>query len=65
MTSSLEATNLDLLWAAAVAGYTERLRLSPYATAGELSLIEGIVKAQKDRDGARREFVELFESVTP
>ncbi|MEY4513107.1 MAG: hypothetical protein RLZZ450_5229 [Pseudomonadota bacterium] len=49
----------DLTWAAAVAGFAEVLRLSPYTSANDLATVETLVTAQKDRDSDRAEFVQL------
>ena len=50
----------DVAWSAAVAGFAELLRASPYASQSDLKVIGVIVDAQKQRDVARGEFASLF-----
>jgi Ca-activated chloride channel family protein len=51
----------DVAWSAAVAGFAEVLRASPYASKAELAAIGTIVDAQKQRDTARGEFASLYD----
>ena len=60
VSTALSAADLDLQWAAAVAGFAEVLKNSPYADGVQLAVVDQIVKAQAARDEDRRDFADLF-----
>ena len=51
--------------AAAVAGFSEILRGSPYASRESMPVIRSLVTANADRDTDRTEFADLFEKTAP
>jgi Ca-activated chloride channel family protein len=57
---SLMAADPDLRWAAAIAGFAEQLKQSPYADARGMAIIKDVVMSQSERDADRREFALLF-----
>ncbi|HEY0713158.1 MAG TPA: von Willebrand factor type A domain-containing protein, partial [Polyangia bacterium] len=63
--AGLEAADLDLQWAAAVAGFAEILKASPYADRAWLPTITSIVNVQVTRDPDRREFADLLARALP
>ncbi len=63
--SATKDAGQDLRWAAAIAGFAERLMLSPYASDAELPTIREIVDAQAERDADRREFADVLTNYNP
>jgi Ca-activated chloride channel family protein len=58
---TFDSADQDLRWTAAIAGFAEILKHSPYATPTQLDALRGIFVAQQDRDIERKEFLQLFE----
>jgi Ca-activated chloride channel family protein len=65
LTTSIDAADLDLRWATAVAGVAELLKKSPYASKSFLPTIRSICAAQAERDADRQEFTTLLEKIVP
>lgn len=55
----------DILWASAMAAYAEILRMSPYASYDDLTIIQEIVDAQRTRDDERQEFAQSLSTALP
>jgi Ca-activated chloride channel family protein len=57
--TSLEAADLDMKWAVAMAMLAEVLKGSPYASSEDLAAIERLIGVQAERDAYRGELVDL------
>jgi Ca-activated chloride channel family protein len=60
--TTLDAADLDLKWAIAMAMFAEVLKGSPYASAADLEAIDELTHIQAGRDAYRTELVELLET---
>jgi len=59
--ATLDAADADMRWAVAMAMFAELLKGSPYAHAGDLSVVSALATAQASRDAYRAELVGLLE----
>jgi Ca-activated chloride channel homolog len=65
VTESIASADADLRWAAALAGFAEILKKSPFAEPAQIETIRRIVTAASQGDADRREFAELFAAAAP
>jgi hypothetical protein len=65
VTESIASADADLQWAAALAGFAEILKKSPFAEPTQIETIRRIVTGQSALDADRREFAELFAAAAP